>query len=177
MTQVLHTAWISNDDRVLYNDTETIIVRVNILLFTIFICDTSPTYCRISNDESHCMYNDVKTLIKTLLRLLTVLSMLFLQTSSQPQVPNITLLPQLHLTYSKDGIQRASWKQWPCFEIENIGNIVVEQQKLLTSKYNYRAEVKKSSVNGRNHLIVIKLLLSSTLLGGVEVRKSLTKKG
>ena len=28
---VLHTAWISNDETVLYNDTETIIVRVNIL--------------------------------------------------------------------------------------------------------------------------------------------------
>ena len=32
MTHVLHTAWISNDERVVYNDTETIIVRVNILL-------------------------------------------------------------------------------------------------------------------------------------------------
>ena len=31
MTHVLHTARISNDERVLYNDTETIIVRVNIL--------------------------------------------------------------------------------------------------------------------------------------------------
>ena len=32
VTHVLHTARISNDERVLYNDTETIIVRVNILL-------------------------------------------------------------------------------------------------------------------------------------------------
>ena len=110
LTHVLHTAWISDDDRVLYNDTETKILRVNILLS--YLLDSYVTHvlltARISNDESHCMYNDMKTLIKTLLRLLAVLSMLFLQTSSQHQVPNITLLLQLHLIYSNDGIQRAS---------------------------------------------------------------------
>ena len=109
VTHVLHTAWISNDDRVLYNDTETIIVRVNIRSY---LLDSDVTHvlhtARISNYESHCMYSDMKTLIKTLLRLLTVLSMLFLQTISQHQVQNITLLPQLHLIYSNDGIQRAS---------------------------------------------------------------------
>ena len=31
VTDVIHTAWISNDETVPYNDTETIIVRVNIL--------------------------------------------------------------------------------------------------------------------------------------------------
>ena len=39
--------------------------------------------------------------------------------------------------------------------------MVVEQQKnfqFLTSKYKYRQEVTKSSVNGQNHLVVNKLL-------------------
>ena len=83
--------------------------RVNILSF---LLDSYVTHVlhtpRISNDASHCMYNDMKPLIKTLLRLLTVLSMLFVQTSSQHQVPNISLLPQLDLIFSNDGIQRAS---------------------------------------------------------------------
>ena len=73
------TTWTSNDDRVLYNDTETMILRFNILLS--YLLDSYVTQvlhtARISNDQSHCMYNDMKTLIKTLLRLLTVLSMLF----------------------------------------------------------------------------------------------------
>ena len=54
--------------------------------------------------KEYCMYNDMKTLIKTLLRLLTVLSKLFLQARSYHQVPNITLLPHLHLIYANDGI-------------------------------------------------------------------------
>ena len=54
--------------------------------------------------KEYCMYNDMKTLIKTLLRLLTVLSMRFFQARSQHQVPNITLLPHLHLIYANDGI-------------------------------------------------------------------------
>ena len=42
-THVLHTAWISSDERVLYNDTETLIKAAK--SFTRFICDTRPTYC------------------------------------------------------------------------------------------------------------------------------------
>ena len=44
--------------------------------------------------------------------------------------------------------------------------MVVEQQKnfqFLTSKYKYREEVKKSSVNGQNHLVVNKLLRGEIL--------------
>ena len=33
MTHVLHTARISNDETVLYNDTETIIIRINVLSY------------------------------------------------------------------------------------------------------------------------------------------------
>ena len=54
--------------------------------------------------KEYCMYNDIKILIKTFLRLLTALSVLFLQTSSHHQVPNITLLSELHLKFANDGI-------------------------------------------------------------------------
>ena len=107
MSHVLHTARISNDERVLYNDTETLIVRVNILSYLLFsyVTHVLHTVGSVMMKE-YCMYNDMKSLIKTRLRLLTVLSMLFLQTRSQHQVPNITLLPHLHLI-ANDGILKS----------------------------------------------------------------------
>ena len=51
MTHVLHTVRISNDERVLYNDTQTNCKGQYTRLFTSFICDTRPTCYRISNEE------------------------------------------------------------------------------------------------------------------------------
>ena len=52
LTDVLHTARISNDERVLYNDTETIIVRVNILRYLLVLYVTHVRHTAwISNDE------------------------------------------------------------------------------------------------------------------------------
>ena len=42
VTHVLHTAWISNGERVLYNDTGTLLKAAK--SFTRFICDTRSTY-------------------------------------------------------------------------------------------------------------------------------------
>ena len=50
MTHVLHTAWISNDERVLYNDTETLIVRLLSHLLGSYVTHVLHT-AWISNDE------------------------------------------------------------------------------------------------------------------------------
>ena len=74
MTDVLHTVWISNDETVLYNDTETITVTVNIISYLLvsYVTHVLHTVGSAMMKE-YCMYNDMRTLIKTLLRLLTVL--------------------------------------------------------------------------------------------------------
>ena len=70
----LHTARISNDETVLYNDTETLIVTVNIISYLLvsYVTHVLHTVGSAMMKE-YCMYNDMRTLIKTLLRLLTVL--------------------------------------------------------------------------------------------------------
>ena len=105
VTDDLHTARISNDETVLYNDTETIIVTVNIISYLLvsYVTHVLHTVGSAMTKE-YCMYNDMRTLIKTLLSLLTVLSMRFSRARSQRQVPSITLLIQLHLVYANDGI-------------------------------------------------------------------------
>ena len=105
VTDVLHTVWISNDETVLYNDTETITVTVNIISYLLVSYVTHVIHTvESAMMKEYCMYSDMKTLIKTLLRLLTVPSMRFSRARSQHQVPNITLLIQLRLIYANDGI-------------------------------------------------------------------------
>ena len=50
VTHVLHTARISNDERVLYNDTETLMVRLLSHLLGSYVTDVLHT-AWISNDE------------------------------------------------------------------------------------------------------------------------------
>ena len=61
MTHVLHTARISNDDRVLYNDTEKLMVRLLSHLLGSYVRHVLHT-TRISNDK-RVLYNDMKTLM------------------------------------------------------------------------------------------------------------------
>ena len=57
MTHDLHTARISNDDRVLYNDTETLMVRLLSHLLGSYVTDDLYLHtARISNDE-RVLYN------------------------------------------------------------------------------------------------------------------------
>ena len=55
VTDVLHTARISNDDRVLYNDTETLMVRLLSHLLGSYVTHVLQT-ARINNDE-RVLYN------------------------------------------------------------------------------------------------------------------------
>ena len=66
MTPVLHTARISNDERVLYNDTGTLMVTW--LLSHLLGSDVTHVLqpARISNDE-RVLYNDTETLMVRLL--------------------------------------------------------------------------------------------------------------
>ena len=66
MSHVLHTARISNDDRVLYNDTETLMVRLLSHLLGLYVTHVLHT-SRISNDD-RVLYNDTGTLMARLLR-------------------------------------------------------------------------------------------------------------
>ena len=59
MTHVLHSARISNDERVLYNDTQTLMVRLLSYLLGSYVTDV-PHTARISNDE-RVLYNDRDT--------------------------------------------------------------------------------------------------------------------
>ena len=61
MTHVLHTARISNDERVLYNNTETLIVRLLSHLLGSYVTNV-PHTARISNNET-VLYNDTETII------------------------------------------------------------------------------------------------------------------
>ena len=61
MTHVLHTARISKDERVLYNDTETLMVRLQSHLPGSYVTDALHT-AWISNDET-VLYNDTETII------------------------------------------------------------------------------------------------------------------
>ena len=61
VTHVLHTAWISNDERVLYNDTETLMVRLLSHLLGSYVTHVLHT-AWISNDE-RVLYNDTETLV------------------------------------------------------------------------------------------------------------------
>ena len=61
VTHVLHTAWISNDERVLYNDTETLMVRLLSHLIGSYMAHFLHT-AWISNDE-RVLYNDIETLM------------------------------------------------------------------------------------------------------------------
>ena len=60
MAHVLHTARISNDERVLYNDTETLMGMLLSHLLGSYVIDDLHT-ARISNDE-RVLYNDTETL-------------------------------------------------------------------------------------------------------------------
>ena len=60
MTHVLHTARISNDERVLYNDTETLIVRLLSHLLGSYVTHVLHT-ARISNDD-RVLNNDTQTI-------------------------------------------------------------------------------------------------------------------
>ena len=60
VTHVLHTARISNDERVLY-DTETLILRLRSHLLGSYLTDVLHT-AWISNDET-VLYNDTETII------------------------------------------------------------------------------------------------------------------
>ena len=51
VTHVLHTSRISNDERVLYNDTETLMVRLLSHLLGSYVTDV-PHTARISNNET-----------------------------------------------------------------------------------------------------------------------------
>ena len=55
VTHVLHTAWISNDERVLYNDTETLMVRLLSHSLGSFVTHVLQI-ARISNNE-RVLYN------------------------------------------------------------------------------------------------------------------------
>ena len=59
MTHVLRTATISNDDRLLYNDTETLMVRLPSHLLGSYVPHVLHT-ARISNDE-RLLYDDTET--------------------------------------------------------------------------------------------------------------------
>ena len=61
MTHVLQTARISNDERELYNDTETLMVRLLSHLLGSYVTHDLHT-ARISNDE-RVLYNDTETII------------------------------------------------------------------------------------------------------------------
>ena len=61
MAHILHTAWISNDERVLYNDTETLMVRLLSHLIGSYMAHFLHT-AWISNDE-RVLYNDTETLV------------------------------------------------------------------------------------------------------------------
>ena len=65
MTHVVHTARINNDERVLYNDTETLMVRLLSHLLGSYVTHVLHT-ARISNDE-RVLYNDTETLMVRLL--------------------------------------------------------------------------------------------------------------
>ena len=62
VTHALHTAWISNDERVLYNDIETLMGRLLSHLLGSYVTHVLHT-ARISNDD-RVLYNDTETLIK-----------------------------------------------------------------------------------------------------------------
>ena len=62
VTHVLHTARISNDKRVLYNDIETLMGRLRSHLLGSYVTHVLHT-AKISNDE-RVLYNDAETLIK-----------------------------------------------------------------------------------------------------------------
>ena len=61
MTHVQHTARISNDERVLYNGTETLMGRLLSHLLGSYVTDDLHT-ARINNDE-RVLYNDTETLM------------------------------------------------------------------------------------------------------------------
>ena len=65
VTHVLHTARISNDERVLYNDTETQMGRLLSNLLGSYVTHVLRT-ARISNDD-RVLYNDTETLMVRLL--------------------------------------------------------------------------------------------------------------
>ena len=62
MTHVLHTARINNDDKVLYNDTETLMARLVSHLLGSYVTHVLHT-AWISNDETAVLYNDTETII------------------------------------------------------------------------------------------------------------------
>ena len=66
MTHALHNARISNDKRVLYNDADTMMVRLLSHLLDSYVTCVLCT-ARISNDE-RVLYNDTKRLIVWLQR-------------------------------------------------------------------------------------------------------------
>ena len=61
MKHVLHTARISNDDRVLYNDTETLMARLLSHLLGSYLTDVLHTAW--FSDDEWVLYNDTETII------------------------------------------------------------------------------------------------------------------
>ena len=60
VTHVLHTARISNDERVPHNDTETLMIRLSSHLLGLYVTNALHTV-RMSNNE-RVLYNDMETL-------------------------------------------------------------------------------------------------------------------